>query len=155
MDTTIIAALLTIVAMVISGGYSYQVSQRDKQRSNEINDVKIQITNAAALLLTDKDKLADRLLDESRRNTQLVLDEKDKAAKLVKEEFDRLNKELFDFRIKVAEHYATTTLVKEILEQFTTPMVKEFEEVKAMLDDKIGRREFDSHKDVERRDKTK
>lgn len=85
--------------------------------------------------------------DERARTAALVLNEKEKLAALVKAEHDRIDEKFTQFRIKVAEDYATTSLVEKIMAQVTLPISKKLDEIEGLLNMKLDRREFDQHRE--------
>lgn len=143
MDSAIISILITVFFGVIFSVVGYLLVQRDKQREQEQTGMQTRIDATAALVLAEKEKTAVLVLAENRLNAALILSERDKLAEQFKIEYKSLEKEFVEFRIKIAGEYATTTLVEKILAQITQPLVKEFEEIKVLLNSKVDRREFE------------
>ncbi len=94
------------------------------------------VEKTAALVLAEKEKLA-----------ALVLSEKEKLAAQVKIEHEKLEEKFNVFRIKVAEEYATTTLVEKIL----VPISNKLDEIERKIDSKLDKSVFERHTDEERR----
>ena len=146
MDTTIIAAVITIVCGLIFGIVAYLLMQRDNQRQEDITKLELLIKETAENVLNEKDKTASLVLSESRATAALVLSEnkataalvlaeKDKLAITVKAEHNHLEEKFNNFRINVAENYTTTNLLKEI----TKPLLDKLDEIERLLHTKIGR----------------
>lgn len=89
------------------------------------------VKDTAALVLSEKEKLA-----------ALLLSEKDKLAAIVKTEHDKLETRFVDFRIKVAEDYATIMLVEKVLK----PILDQLGKIEVLLESKLDRREFIEHR---------
>lgn len=90
------------------------------------------VKETAALVMAEKEKSA-----------ALVMSEKEKLAALVKTEHDKLEDKFTEFRIRVAEDYATVSLVEKVLR----PILNQLEKIEALLETKLDRREFDAHKE--------
>jgi hypothetical protein len=145
MDVTIISALITIASTLIFSVVGYLLVQRDNQRKEDIKSLQQLIRETAALVLAEKEKTAALVLSESRLNAALVLSERERLEVRFKTEYDSLDEKLTDFRIMVAEKYATSALVEKILQQVTAPITKKLDEIETLLGGKVDRREFDHH----------
>lgn len=109
----------------------YLLQQKDARQQKEIEDLTARIEKTAESVTSEREKAA-----------ALVMSEKEKLAALVKVEHDRLREEFVQFRIKVAEDYATTNLVEKVLK----PIIEKLTHIENMLPQKLDRREFDQHK---------
>lgn len=143
MDSILVSAIVTITATLVFAIVGYLLMQRDEQRKEDIEKLEKVIKDTTALVLTEKERTAALVLSESRLNTSLVLSERDKLASEFKTEYKNLDKEFTEFRIKIAEDYATTKMVKDILMQFTVPITKELDDIKVLLGNKLDRRDFE------------
>lgn len=124
-----LAAAVPSLLIILLG---YLLSQKDHRQQQE------------TIVLTDSiKKTADAVTTEREKAAALVMSEKEKLAALVKTEHDRLREEFTQFRIRVAEDYATTNLVEKVLK----PIIEKLNHIEALLPNKLDRREFDAHKE--------
>lgn len=110
----------------------YLLQQKDSRQQKEIEALTESIKRTADAVTTEREKAA-----------ALVMSEKEKLAALVKTEHDRLREEFTLFRIKVAEDYATTSMVEKVLR----PVLEKLSHIESMLPSKLDRREFDAHRE--------
>ena len=133
MDTN---TIVTLVATLVFAVVGYLFSQRDKQRGRDTFKLETQISETARAVAEEKERVATRISDEkektaalvlseNRLNTALVLAERDKLAEEFKKDYKELDEKFVAFRIKIAEEYATTVLVEKILNQVTSPIIKQ------------------------------
>lgn len=134
MDTAIVAVVISVACGIILGTIAYLLAQRDNQRQLDITKLEELIKKTAKLVLDEKDKTA-----------ALVLSERDKLALQFKVDQKELEEKLVSFRIKVAEEYATSTLVEKIMMQVITPVTKKLDEIEDLLSTKLDRREFERY----------
>lgn len=104
------------------------------------------VASTAALVMSEKEKTAALVMSEKEKLAALVMAEKEKLAAQVKAEHDKLEDKFIDFRIKVAQDYATTTL----LEKVQKPMLEKLTDIEKLLHTKLDRREFELHKETAR-----
>ena len=97
-----------------------------------------ELKETAAQIVLEKEKAAALVMSEKEKLAALVMQEKDKLAAIVKAEHDKLQKEFNDFRIKVAEDYATTVLLEKVLQ----PILAHLDKIEDLLSMKVDRREF-------------
>jgi hypothetical protein len=146
MDSAYIAIIISVGCGIVFGTLAYLLAQRDNQRQLDITKLEVLIEKTAKNVFDEKEKTAALVLSEARLNASLVLSEREKQEARFKLEYDELEEKFTEFRIMIAKEYATTTLVKEILLQFTVPIAKKLDEIEKLLDNKVNRREFDEHR---------
>lgn len=142
-----VSEYVTIVVGLMLSVVGYLLVQRDSQRKNDIAELQTLIKETAVLVVLEKDKLAALVMSEKEKAAALVMSEKDKLAVIVKADHDKLEKEFYDFRMKVAEQYATTTLLEKVLQ----PILAHLGKIEDLLSTKLDRREFNEHREFDKR----